>query len=1022
MFRPAFRRLHLKRPRSISIASRRFSPSICCCNVEGSPTHSTTNSDRLLTHSLLSQECERTHEQERAAVLEYDAMLKLTEQVLALESFQFSDVRSIKRALNYWTSIRAYSHTRSERQNSRDLSLPIAWRLFHAFMERGDPATIQEIVKTEEHPMGGLMFLIEHLLSAFRDTHQVAILEKDVSKFHHHDLLDALLQASSVLSAMKSLQTDPNFPEIVEDFIHVSVMDLNLWSKRSWFLNQFGDVTLTKAQIEIAFGGQHTVEGCAAAIMSLAKDLLHQDDSPHSKIYNALISTLVHGGLPNALAVVLDTLHDMEEDKRIHTLSPIPYSAVMYLCAKQKAVDVAQRLWERMEDPDSGVVPDPSTLASFLLALIDSNQLDHAMTILNEVEVAQEALAGRTHTKCYNVVLRGLAKSGRPDADRQAEALLQRMTQLSESGVNPWVAPDRVSYSTIMEIFADRGGAKVEEILLLCKALATHNEELEPDRVMYNIALDSYAKEIEDGRENRGASSAASAAQSAERLLRAMESNPDSKPNTISYNAALNVLEKSKVGFHRVDALFQDMKDKFTAGDVTVKPDIITYNTVLCALARDSPGGSSDKAIAFIDEMRQNGMNPDRITFNILMDSIIKNDNPGAATYAEQILEKMELDSVTGGVRPDSSSYNTVLNGYAKMGTLEAVRRAEHLLQKMLAISQEESRRDCRPDFVSYTCVMDAYARSKAPNAGFQAEALLDFMKRERVSATTICYNSAINCWAKSGHADSPERAENLLNRMKLEAKINPGAKPNSVSFSSVMNCWAQSNLAGAAERAEAILNHLELLARNGKRDMAPSAYSYSTVISAWAKVGGVEPALSILNRVEEMHAAGRSHVRTNFYFYNAAINAIAKSQNSRKAEDAAALLHRMKLQYAKHGCSDLKPTAITYSSVLNACAYTFCKDEDEKAKAFRIARETFRDLLSDLEPTSTCYVNFLSVCNRLLPAGPKRDDMVIAVFRDCRQRGLLNDRVTRSFAQAVNRSLFLSEVNEQSADCHQRP
>ena len=211
------------------------------------------------------------------------------------------------------------------------------------------------------------------------------------------------------------------------------------------------------------------------------------------------------------------------------------------LCAKQKAADVAERLWERMQAPGSRVVPDATTLATFLLVLIDTNQLEHAMKILNDIEASHESHSGRTHTNCYNIVLRGLAKSGRADAAGQAGALLQRMTQLSETGVNPSVSPDRFSYSTAMEIFPGGGGAKAEEILLQCKALATSNNELEPDRVMYNIALSSYAMEVDEARGNRDASNSASVAQSAERLLRVMESTPDSQPTTISYNAVLKI-------------------------------------------------------------------------------------------------------------------------------------------------------------------------------------------------------------------------------------------------------------------------------------------------------------------------------------------------------------------------------------------------------------------------------------------------------------------------------------------------
>ena len=1008
MLRSPIRCLLLRRPRRVLTCQRPFS-SPTYAEVEDTPGQSLPGHARASAPLSL----ERSPEQERAARLEYEGMLKLTDQVLALENMQPSNLRDVKLTLNYWTSVRAHHQARHDSQNSSEQQH--ALKLFRALMERGDPAFVQNIIKTEENPMGGLVYLIEHLLFAFRGTHQLMLIENTQHQSHLHrdDLLNALLQASNVLLTMDALQADPNYPGIPQDLLTVSLMELSLWSKRIWFLTQFGNDKLTDAQIEGACGGQSTVKDCMTAMTCLADDLLRQEDVPLTKLYTTLISTWVHSGLPESMDVVLDLLNDMEEDERIQELSPIPYSAVMYLCVKQQdAADVAQQLWQHMRAPDSGVEPDATTLATLLLALIDSNQLDHALVILNEVEGGQGIQCGQTSTTCYNVLLHGLAKSRRPDAARQAEALLQRMTELSESGINPWVAPDRISYSTVMEILSNRGGAKVEAILLRCKSSATHNPALEPDRVMYNIVLGSYAMASDGNTRGHQSNNSVSASQRAEALLRTMESNPDSLPDTISYNSVLNVFAKSSVDFERIEALFQEMKDKSSAGDDTVKPDIITYNTVLRAIARDGREDSIDRAETFMEEMRQNDMEPDRVTFNTLMHSIVKSNSTGAASRAERILEKMELDHETGGIRPDATSYNTVLNGYAKAGSVKAVQSAEQLLQRMLALAQDESRSDCRPDFVSYTCVMDAYARSHTPDAGFQAEALLSSMDREGVSVNASCYNSAINCWAKSKHVNAPLRAENLLNRMQQDAANNPLVKPNSVSFSSVMNCWAQSSLDGAAERADAIMNRMELLAKNGDRGMHPNAYSYSTVISAWAKIGRADAALAILNRVEEAHVSGRSQVYPNFACYNAAINAIAKSKRKHKAEEAAAILNRMKLSHSKTGYADAAPTPISYSSVLNACAYTVCKNAEERSNAFRIARETLRDLLNNHEPTPGCYVNFFLACARLLADGPNRDEMVVALFRDCQQRGHVNDRVTDSFERAVPRHVFLQETD----------
>jgi pentatricopeptide repeat protein len=576
------------------------------------------------------------------------------------------------------------------------------------------------------------------------------------------------------------------------------------------------------------------------------------------------------------------------------------------------------------------------------------------------------------------------------------------MTELSETGNNHAVAPDRISFSVVMELLSKQGSSrKVEDVLMRCKAMAEKNAELEPDRIMYNILLDSYAKQNHNDRdyEHRRAT----AAQEAEKLLRMMENSPSSLPTTISYNSVLNVFAKSSVPFERMDSILNEMNSKVDTGDESVKPDIITYNIILGAIARDGSKESMEKGLAFMQEMRDIGMEPDRITFNNLMDSIIKADRPGAAVLAESILDKMASEH---DIQPDVSSYNVILNGYAKVGSVEAAQRAELILQTMVTLYQEGGRVNCRPDFVSYASVMDAYARSRGADAGFQADALLTSMMAADIVPNTICYNAAINCWAKSRHIDAPFRAESILNRMAQEELQNPSVKPNSVSFSTVMNCWAQSRQTGAAEKADALLGRMEFLAKAGNHDMLPNPYTYSTVISAWGKVGRSDKALAILNRVEKAFISGKSPVRPNFACYNAAINAIAKSRSEDKAEEAVAILKRMKLNFHEFGLIDTAPTNISYSSVLNACAYTVSKDPERLANAFRIARETFRELLQNEEPpTAVCYVNFLSACGRLLPPGNKRLDTAEAIFRDCQERGLMDAKVESTYQRIVSRS-----------------
>lgn len=599
-------------------------------------------------------------------------------------------------------------------------------------------------------------------------------------------------------------------------------------------------------------------------------------------------------------------------------------------------------------------------------------------------------------------MLDGLVKSKRADSAERAEMLLQRMTELSETGINQWVTPDRITFSALMVILSKQGGGvrQVESVLMRCKSMAESNKDLEPDRIMYNIVLDSYAKQSEIWPNDNHKSVPPGPGQ-AEALLRTMESNPDTLPNTISYNSVLNVFAKSGVPFERMESILHEMNARVASGDDFANPDIITYNIILGAVARDGSKESLDKALSFMQAMRDTGMAPDRITFNNLMDSIVKADRPGAAVFAKQIMEKMKSDH---DIEPDATSYNVVLNGFAKASSVEAAQQAEQILQQMLTLYQEHNHIDCRPDFVSYSSVLDAYARSQGRDAGFQAESLLNSMEQAGVIPNTICYNAALNCWAKSGHIDAPSRAEDLLDQMAQQESKNPTVKPNTVSFSTVMNCWAQSHQQGAAERTEAMLDRMELLAQSGNRDIVPGAHTYSTVISAWAKLGRADKALALLDRIELAYSSRKSPVRPNYACYNATMNAIAKSNSKNKAEVAASVLERMKSNFHKHGKTDMAPTPISYSSVINACAYTISDDPQQRAKAFRIARETFRDLLQSHEPTVVCYINFLTCCSRLLPAGKNREDMATAIFRDCQERGLANNRVESIYQGVVSR------------------
>ena len=70
-------------------------------------------------------------------------------------------------------------------------------------------------------------------------------------------------------------------------------------------------------------------------------------------------------------------------------------------------------------------------------------------------------------------------------------------------------------------------------------------------------------------------------------------------------------------------------------------------------------------------------------------------------------------------------------------------------------------------------------------------------------------------------------------------------------------------------------------------------------------------------------------------------INAFAKNDSPSKAVEAESILHSMINSY-NNGNLQAKPSVITYSAIMNACAYTKGSKVDRR-EAFRIAQSCLK-------------------------------------------------------------------------------
>ena len=152
-------------------------------------------------------------------------------------------------------------------------------------------------------------------------------------------------------------------------------------------------------------------------------------------------------------------------------------------------------------------------------------------------------------------------------------------------------------------------------------------------------------------------------------------------------------------------------------------------------------------------------------------------------------------------------------------------------------------------------------------------------------------------------------------------------------------------------------------------------------------------------------------------YFLMKVINAFAKSNEKLKAHKARSILNRMNPVNKADGF--VEPNQYTYNAVLNACAYSY-GDAEERAGVFKIAHRTFSELRRSryYKPDAITYGTFLRCCNRLIPEGKTRDNMIESVFQSCCNENVESDFVDKQLREAASDSLYqkLSEWKTKNA------
>ena len=493
------------------------------------------------------------------------------------------------------------------------------------------------------------------------------------------------------------------------------------------------------------------------------------------------------------------------------------------------------------------------------------------------------------------------------------------------------------------------------------------------------------------------------------------------------YNMVLNRVASSGKSNSGVVAerLLNELIDMFKSGNTPISPDRNSFNTVIKAYANPGIKNGSRNAKRILSMMENpskyglekiaSEIEPDKVSCTSIMMAWANGNEHGACDVdagakAEQLLKRMEKVYQNKGdlrMRPDTATYNAVIKVWGKCGHPLAAEKSEEILNKMLAQYDEEGKNaDIMPGDITFNSVIHNIATSVDVDSPQRAQNILEKMQYcyERglidYRPDIITYNSVLNALAKSNRVGSAQEAEEMLDN--LEKAYDSGAwniEPDVYSYNTVISAWSNCNDEYSAQRAVALLDRMSARAKEKKSKVKPDLRTYNTVLHAWSQSSERNApikALGLLELMFRLYDNGNEDAKPDVLSFSTVINAFSKSKFSGKAQECQNLLRRMQRLY-NDGDENMKPNIFVYSSVLNACAYTFGKS-NEKEEALNIGIETWEELRdSDIQPNHVAYGSYLRICRRLMSHDDaRRTQFLTQTFQQCCADGQVGQYVLK--------------------------
>jgi leucine-rich PPR motif-containing protein len=365
----------------------------------------------------------------------------------------------------------------------------------------------------------------------------------------------------------------------------------------------------------------------------------------------------------------IESLNEIFNEMMESNIKPdaITFNTIFYACGKIGDLDGMNRYYKMMKEMN--IVPDDILMNCILLSYLRLKREDYMKSSFQEMIEA----GVKPNVKCYHYFLTECTRKGNiQDAKEYIKDMIQR-----------GLSPDIECYNIIMR--AQFRARNTKELLESYDEVKS--KSIRPNLDTRNILVKYLA---EEGEYDVGL-----------RIMEELESQFGIIPDIKSYSYLLDCLRK-KEDIERMKELFKKMNSN-------KKVDLISYNIILAAMASTGRTIEMDK---YVEEMKNNGIHGDVITWTTLMEGYCKRNEMDRAEEVFRMSDTMRLDATAFnvmieaygrlknlnkmeeyfekmkeiGIPPDNATYNLMIIGYLKTDNLECIKKiTEEMKSKGIA-------------------------------------------------------------------------------------------------------------------------------------------------------------------------------------------------------------------------------------------------------------------------------------------------------------------------------------------------